>query len=84
MTAHIGTVEFLAGRVKELEAEVVRLREGMELAWGIIANASGGNWDEEGSQWKAAAERWRDEHWHPAEPSDAIANAKAVLSMEPT
>lgn len=32
----------------------------LESAWGIIANAGGGNWDKEGSEWREAAERWRD------------------------
>lgn len=36
------------------------------VAWGLIANACGGNWDEAdrlSPGWKAAAERWRD-RWH--------------------
>jgi hypothetical protein len=40
--------------------------DGLELAWGLIANAGEGNWDRETPEWKAAAERWRDEVWHPA------------------
>ena len=31
-----------------------------DSAWGIIANAGGGDWDKESPEWKAAAERWRD------------------------
>ena len=31
----------------------------LEFAWGIIANANGGNWDEADPQWKTAAEIWR-------------------------
>ena len=38
---------------------------GMELAWGLIANAYRGDWDSAPPDWKKAAERWRDEHWHP-------------------
>ena len=36
-----------------------------ELAWGLIANAYGGNWDlaSEASGWKAAAEKWRDDYF---------------------
>lgn len=34
-----------------------------ELAWGVIANAYGGNWDNASEDWRGAAERWRDE-WH--------------------
>ncbi len=32
----------------------------IELAWGIIANVSGGDWDKQTKEWKAAAIRWRD------------------------
>ena len=32
----------------------------LEAAWGIIANAHGGNWAIAGSDWQRAAERWRD------------------------
>jgi S-adenosylmethionine/arginine decarboxylase-like enzyme len=45
--------------------EIERLRESEELAWGLIANAYGGDWDlaSEASGWKAAAERWRDDYY---------------------
>lgn len=33
------------------------------FAWGIIANAYGGDWDKATSTWKKAAESWRDQ-WH--------------------
>ena len=33
---------------------------GVEEAWGLIANAHGGNWDEATDVWRQAAERWRD------------------------
>lgn len=41
--------------------DVIRLRDGMELAWGLIANA----WDvaTEVNGWEAAAKTWRDDHW---------------------
>ncbi len=32
----------------------------LELAWGLIANAFGGNWDKANNGWKPAAELWRD------------------------
>lgn len=38
----------------------------LESAWGLIANAWGGNWDEAPPEWKEAAERWRDRVWHPS------------------
>lgn len=34
----------------------------LEEAWGIIANASGGDWDKENPHWKSAAERFRDRY----------------------
>lgn len=33
------------------------------VAWGIIANAHGGRWDEADPVWKTAAINWRD-RWH--------------------
>lgn len=33
----------------------------MELAWGIIANAGGGDWSKESPEWQDAAQRWRDQ-----------------------
>jgi len=39
----------------------IRIGESLlETAWGIIANASGGNWALETPEWQAAAARWRD------------------------
>lgn len=38
----------------------------MEAAWGLIANAWNGNWDEAPDEWREAAVRWRDEVWHAA------------------
>ena len=35
----------------------------IELAWGIIANAGHGNWENESVEWQEAAFRWRD-GWH--------------------
>ena len=32
----------------------------LELAWAIIANANGGDWDRATKEWKEAAETWRD------------------------
>ncbi len=33
----------------------------LEMAWVIIANAGGGNWETQSDEWVTAAERWRDE-----------------------
>ncbi len=48
------------------EQDTRRLRDMLELAWGLLANAGGGDWGREGPDWKAAAVRWRDEHYHPS------------------
>ena len=32
----------------------------LELAWGLIANASGGDWTRETEEWRVAAAKWRD------------------------
>ena len=50
----------------------------LELAWGLIANAYGGDWENAPTEWREAAIRWRDEHWHPA-----LAAATAGQSDEP-
>ena len=54
-------------RIAELEAEVERLRESEEIAWGIIANAYGSDWDLVSNEWREAASRWRDNYIAPAE-----------------
>lgn len=41
--------------------EIEALRDAVEMAWGIIANAGGGEWSNETSAWQEAAKRWRDE-----------------------
>jgi hypothetical protein len=35
----------------------------LESAWGIIANAGGGDWELEKPEWQDAAIRWRN-HYH--------------------
>ncbi len=49
-----------------LTAEIAARLYAMELAWGLIANSYGGDWQLANDDWKQAAVRWRDEHWHPA------------------
>jgi hypothetical protein len=50
---------------KESE-EINALMDSLEMAWGIIANVSGGDWDKQSDEWHECAEKWRDNHWHPA------------------
>lgn len=52
----------------------------LEMAWGLIANASGGNWSKESKEWQDAAAAWRD-RWcsAPQWPQDhAAALAEAL------
>ncbi len=44
--------------------EIARLRDDIETAWGIIANAHHGDWERASQDWRKAAECWRDEAWH--------------------
>jgi len=50
---------------ERLSCEGERRLDALELAWGLIANAYGGNWNEALYDWRQAAQRWRDEQWHP-------------------
>lgn len=34
-----------------------------ETAWGVIANAGGGDWTRESPEWREAAARWRDAYF---------------------
>ena len=34
----------------------------LESAWGIIANAGGGDWTTQTDDWQRAAARWREEY----------------------
>ena len=53
----------------ELEKEKKKnsmLLEAMNMAWAIIANAGGGDWQKEDAQWQKAAAHWRDNYYHKA------------------
>jgi hypothetical protein len=58
-------VTCIVGSLICAEEEIKLLKDGMNFAWGVIANASGGNWDEQTPEWKKAAELWRDKDFHP-------------------
>ena len=38
------------------------LEDLLMTAWGVIANAGGGDWDTQTSEWRGAAEHWRDRY----------------------
>jgi hypothetical protein len=42
------------------KAEGLDATDALEAAWGIIANAGGGDWTKEAPEWQEAAARWRD------------------------
>lgn len=44
------------------DPEIEKLRDLAEAAWGIIANAHGGDWNKESDDWRVAAEKWRDRY----------------------
>jgi hypothetical protein len=46
-------------------AERDAANERLDLAWGLIANASGGDWSKESPEWQAAAAHWRDGYHTP-------------------
>ena len=61
--------EEAAHRLAALEAGPAALKDELELAWGIIANASDWNIDEgdtpcgkKAKEWQNAAARWRDRY----------------------
>jgi hypothetical protein len=51
-----------ADEVAQREAKNERLVDELELAWGIIANAGGGDWETQTKEWQDAATRWRDRY----------------------
>ncbi len=64
-------VELATTTMRQAVAEVTRLRNSEAAAWGLIANAFGGDWRKAGEEWREAAYRWRDEyHKHLPPPGD--------------
>lgn len=55
-----GTMNQAETDMQTLKDEVRHLNVGIERAWGIIANAGGGEWKTQTDEWQSAAERWRD------------------------
>ena len=44
------------------EITIVELKDGIEMAWGLIANAGNGNWQTQTQEWQEAAAKWRDKY----------------------
>jgi hypothetical protein len=52
----------------------------LEAAWGLIANAGGGDWSQETEEWQDAAKRWRDQY-HQAEIPVAVESELLRLAV---
>ena len=66
--------------VTVLKDEIVKLGNILEAAWGVIANAGGGNWEIETKDWQEAAARWRDNYHTQALMIGANYNEKIEVS----
>lgn len=55
--------------------------QALEFAWGIIANASGGDWSKEGADWVAAASEFRDKVYAPSIGTGTPAPAAALADL---
>jgi hypothetical protein len=53
---------YLRGLTREGTLMNDQMDDLLETAWGIIANAGGGNWDTQSLEWQLAAARWRDRY----------------------
>ena len=60
-TEHLNMDSDLA---KAFAKRLDNLIDGLESAWGLIANSYGGDWELANPDWRLAAERWREEYWH--------------------
>jgi len=63
-------------QIDGLRAALEAANDAVEIAWGIIANAGGGDWNKETREWREAAARWRDEN---LEKVSAHMKARAAL-----
>lgn len=52
----------LLASLRVARADTERMLDAMEDAWGVIANAAGGNWGNESADWQAAARHWADNY----------------------
>jgi len=62
LKAGIDTIESLQHERDLLLSEGAAKDDALELAWGIIANAYGGDWNLANTDWHGAAIRWRDNY----------------------
>jgi len=48
--------------INEAKHRIADLRQQLDLAWGIIANAGGGDWSKESQEWQEVAAKWSKEN----------------------
>ena len=58
----MSTVEELIDVIEYERRENVKLFDFIDTAWGVIANAHGGSFQNATPEWRGAAERWRDNY----------------------
>lgn len=56
----VNTCETDADAARRFADNLDEARQQLELAWGLIANVSGGNWGQQSTEWQHAAANWRD------------------------
>ena len=64
-------------RAEALERRVAEQADLLEYAWSIIANAGGGNWHAESTDWQEAASRFRKDYFAAEVSPRATAIASA-------
>ena len=52
----------VAGLLQAVSEERDEMLDHLEMAWVLIANANGGNWDLATDEWRTAAEKWRNRY----------------------
>jgi len=76
-------VGYRRGQAEAIASTVERLDDLLVTAWGIIANASGGNWDKESPEWVGAARRWHDDWLATGSTGRLAASARHAESPTP-
>lgn len=78
----VGVLLWLRGPVEELLPALFVL-DLLENAWGLLANAGGGDWARESVEWADAAGRWRDDYHKLLDHTKALldANSDAPLPV---
>lgn len=53
-------------------SRAAKAMDAIEAAWGIIANAGGGNWENESPEWSNSAAQWRDKYMPDLSTTKAV------------